>query len=1008
MVQDISLAVKVDKRQVKELGKLISGVEKQVGDLNKVKVTLDTTKAVQNIERLAESIRNAEKVSNRFFGANEIRKGIGAFSNSIGKARAELADVRSLFDQTTNGAERTRQAVQLLVGQFKNLSSEGRAFAKGGANIFETKGFTDLNARLKPLRDLPRSLAGVGEELKEIQFLLDFAVAGSKEFKTLIHAQNRALETQRLIREQIKRASGPMPGDPFGTKVPLLPGAGQTSGTFTIQERNTKATQQGVEAATEKLRIEKFISKENINQARITRAAAKERLNNIRKIRRKRQGKQLNDQLLGAGFPLLFGGGVGSVGGSILGGALGAPFGATFGGQIFGSAIGQQLEQSINKALELGEITKNINLDGLREAGILVNAEFQIAVEKLERLGNLSEAQNMVSEKVRQTTGLSGKSLEGMKAIFDALGRVAMQFAQTFGALAGTLLIPVVIALTKALEVLLIPLKLINKLFEMIAGAVRDLGKALGVTKTASELFGGLNARLAESRVKVEELGRAIRKGLIQSTEDLNLENQITLGLTSSDRLTNIDVGLKQQETQIKRKFAPRFAELFKLGNEGALVLPELTSLTQIQKNEKSSAQINANRKTEKETLEQTLRLTKNSLAVDKARLDLTRQTAKQFLKILSLSASEKELLEIKEAQSGVAFELDKKKLKLKLQEQLADARNADIREQLIAINNIEVDQVTRKFEFEQKLTKESERQLEIALKNQALVNKDALALQKSQGRVRLKEQEIAVDPAFMGPFGGSMSTAVISNLRIEQELLAKNAEIRAAERVAEESNKESDKERLNQLLRQRDAYLEIETAVLDATIFQERYNEVLALTTPVVDSLFDSLQAVAEGTKTAEQAFADFLTSIAKMLMQAAQQMIATYIAIGIAKMFAGMGGGGSAPAPDIQTGSGFGLGNQIMVGGMRTAASGKGALMNQPYVVGERGPELFVPRNNGTIVPNHQMGGGANVTVNVDASGSSVEGDGDQAAQLGKAIGIAVQQELIKQKRPGGLLTR
>ena len=242
----------------------------------------------------------------------------------------------------------------------------------------------------------------------------------------------------------------------------------------------------------------------------------------------------------------------------------------------------------------------------------------------------------------------------------------------------------------------------------------------------------------------------------------------------------------------------------------------------------------------------------------------------------------------------------------------------------------------------------------------------------------------------------------------LAQELLAKNAEIRAAERVAEESNKESDKERLNQLLRQRDAYLEIETAVLDATIFQERYNEVLALTTPVVDSLFDSLQAVAEGTKTAEQAFADFLTSIAKMLMQAAQQMIATYIAIGIAKMFAGMGGGGSAPAPDIQTGSGFGLGNQIMVGGMRTAASGKGALMNQPYVVGERGPELFVPRNNGTIVPNHQMGGGANVTVNVDASGSSVEGDGDQAAQLGKAIGIAVQQELIKQKRPGGLLTR
>ena len=75
------------------------------------------------------------------------------------------------------------------------------------------------------------------------------------------------------------------------------------------------------------------------------------------------------------------------------------------------------------------------------------------------------------------------------------------------------------------------------------------------------------------------------------------------------------------------------------------------------------------------------------------------------------------------------------------------------------------------------------------------------------------------------------------------------------------------------------------------------------------------------------------------------------------------------------------------------------------RPYMVGERGPELFVPGAQGNIVPNNAMGS-ANVTVNVDASGSSVEGNADQASQLGKAIGIAVQAELVKQKRPGGLL--
>ena len=50
----------------------------------------------------------------------------------------------------------------------------------------------------------------------------------------------------------------------------------------------------------------------------------------------------------------------------------------------------------------------------------------------------------------------------------------------------------------------------------------------------------------------------------------------------------------------------------------------------------------------------------------------------------------------------------------------------------------------------------------------------------------------------------------------------------------------------------------------------------------------------------------------------------------------------------------------------------------------------------------------GGANVTVNVDASGSRAQGDNANASQLGKAIGAAVQAELIKQQRPGGLLAR
>ena len=74
--------------------------------------------------------------------------------------------------------------------------------------------------------------------------------------------------------------------------------------------------------------------------------------------------------------------------------------------------------------------------------------------------------------------------------------------------------------------------------------------------------------------------------------------------------------------------------------------------------------------------------------------------------------------------------------------------------------------------------------------------------------------------------------------------------------------------------------------------------------------------------------------------------------------------------------------------------------------YMVGERGPEMFVPNAGGRIVPNSDMGGSTNIIVNVDASGSSVEGDEQRGRELGALISAAIQSELINEKRPGGLL--
>ena len=74
--------------------------------------------------------------------------------------------------------------------------------------------------------------------------------------------------------------------------------------------------------------------------------------------------------------------------------------------------------------------------------------------------------------------------------------------------------------------------------------------------------------------------------------------------------------------------------------------------------------------------------------------------------------------------------------------------------------------------------------------------------------------------------------------------------------------------------------------------------------------------------------------------------------------------------------------------------------------YIVGERGPEVFSPGVSGTITPNSALGGSTTVVVNVDASGSSVEGDEEGGRELGRLISVAVQSEIVQQKRPGGLL--
>ena len=108
------------------------------------------------------------------------------------------------------------------------------------------------------------------------------------------------------------------------------------------------------------------------------------------------------------------------------------------------------------------------------------------------------------------------------------------------------------------------------------------------------------------------------------------------------------------------------------------------------------------------------------------------------------------------------------------------------------------------------------------------------------------------------------------------------------------------------------------------------------------------------------------------------------------------------------ISGGKGFGGG---FLSGLFGRARGGPVSAGGAYVVGERGPELLqMGSKGGNVIPNNKLGGGDSVTnvitVNVDASGSAVSGSSAEGNQLGQQLAGAIQAELIKQKRAGGLL--
>jgi len=245
-IKTIDLVINTSRgeQNVKKLHQLAKQVEKTFGNINKLKLNIQTAPAQKKLTALQKEINKGNrKIATFFEGANP---GVKAFANSIGKARDELSSVRKAFDAATNSTGRQNAATVLLAGNFKKLRMEAAAFAMAsGADPKKTIG--SVGARLKEIEKFPRTILAGNEAMTLLKRMQEMTVAGSKEFLQVSRAIGEQLKVNATIQMAASRAAKPMKDNQvFATPEQIkalkgnklippsmrLPQAGESSGKF--------------------------------------------------------------------------------------------------------------------------------------------------------------------------------------------------------------------------------------------------------------------------------------------------------------------------------------------------------------------------------------------------------------------------------------------------------------------------------------------------------------------------------------------------------------------------------------------------------------------------------------------------------------------------------------------------------------------------------------------------------------------------------------------------------
>lgn len=157
-----------------------------------------------------------------------------------------------------------------------------------------------------------------------------------------------------------------------------------------------------------------------------------------------------------------------------------------------------------------------------------------------------------------------------------------------------------------------------------------------------------------------------------------------------------------------------------------------------------------------------------------------------------------------------------------------------------------------------------------------------------------------------------------------------------------------------------------------------------------VQSSLESGFMAMVTGTESVKDAFKKMAFSIIQELYKVlvVQRMVGSF---------------------DIATGKGSGIVG--VLGGLFGARASGGTMMaNRPYLVGEHGPELVIPRHSGTVVNANQTsdamvsGGGFTQNLSINVSGSDAAMVRTEIAKMIPQITNATKAAVIDAKQRGG----